>query len=465
MKNKLLGFLLLALSTSTLAVTNTFTYQGSLNDAGVPANGSYDLQFQLQDAAGMDVGSPLLRDDVPVAGGIFSVELNFAAAITSADFFLKIGVRPGVSVGAFTTLAPTTAIRPTPQAQVAGIAAEAITVSPGAIGTAQINTAQVQRRISSSCTAGNSIRVINADGTVSCEASIPGPAGPQGATGPIGLTGATGLTGPAGAIGPAGPTGGTGLTGATGLTGPAGTTGPAGVAGPTGTTGATGLTGPTGAIGPAGPTGGTGLTGATGLTGPAGAAGPTGLTGPAGAIGPPGPTGSTGLTGPAGVAGPTGLTGPAGATGATGVAGATGPAGATGASGAGSVFATRFTNALVSPSFVLVVGGLPGVAATSNATYGLVATSMPGGCTFNAMYVNGTLTAAAAANTITITAFKNGVATTMSTSITVSVLNTLVSANTTANPFTVVAGDTVALQVTQTNLVPTVAMNITTRCL
>jgi hypothetical protein len=80
------------------------------------------------------------------------------------------------------------------------------------------------------------------------------------------------------------------------------------------------------------------------------------------------------------------------------------------------------------------------------------------------MYVNGTMTAGASGSTITITLYKNGVATLMSTSISVSVLNALVSANTTANPFTVVAGDTVALQINQSSTVPTVATNVTTRC-
>jgi len=201
MPTRLIGILLLLLSPQASALSNAFTYQGSLSDAGTPANGSFDLQFQLQTSAGANVGAPLLRNDVVVTGGVFSVELDFAAAITSADFQLQIGVRPGAATGSYTQLSPATAIRPAPQAQIAGFAAEALTVSPGAIGTAQINSAQVQRRIASGCAAGNSIRVVNADGTVSCEASIPGPTGAQGPAGP---TGPTGMTGPAGPPGPAG---------------------------------------------------------------------------------------------------------------------------------------------------------------------------------------------------------------------------------------------------------------------
>ena len=188
----------LALASNAWGLSNSFSYQGSLTDGGTPANGSYDLQFQLQTSAGANVGAALVREDVSVAGGVFSVELDFGAAITSADFRLQIGVRPGASVGAFTTLAPTTPIRPTPQAQVAGIAAEAVTVSPNSItsaaiqdsairtsdiqdntilsadigdlqvGVNDVNFDEVQLRVANACAAGSAIRSIANNGTVTC---------------------------------------------------------------------------------------------------------------------------------------------------------------------------------------------------------------------------------------------------------------------------------------------------------
>jgi trimeric autotransporter adhesin len=109
----------LAASGPCAAVSNVFTYQGSLLDAGVPAQGSYDLQFQL--LSGGVPSAPLARDDVAVQGGVFTVELDFGTAITGADYELVIGVRPGTATTPYTVLSPATRIRPTPQAQVAGL--------------------------------------------------------------------------------------------------------------------------------------------------------------------------------------------------------------------------------------------------------------------------------------------------------------------------------------------------------
>lgn len=159
------------------AVSTTFTYQGALEDAGSPANGSYDLRFTLL-GLGPSV-PPLVLEDVAVSAGIFSVELDFGAVITSTDYQLQIDVRPGASSGAFTPLSPSTPVRPAPQAQIAAMATEAVSVSPnavnsvsiadGSVGVADIHTGQVQARVATSCDAGAAIRVIAADGSVICQ--------------------------------------------------------------------------------------------------------------------------------------------------------------------------------------------------------------------------------------------------------------------------------------------------------
>ncbi|MGH9799266.1 MAG: hypothetical protein ACRD82_02800 [Blastocatellia bacterium] len=64
------------------AQTSSFTYQGRLTEGGGSANGSYDLEFKLFDAltGGAQVGTTNSLANVAVAGGVFSVTLDFGAA-------------------------------------------------------------------------------------------------------------------------------------------------------------------------------------------------------------------------------------------------------------------------------------------------------------------------------------------------------------------------------------------------
>lgn len=101
------------------AQTTAFTYQGKLTDAGGAANGAYDLQFRLFDAlvGGNQIATTVIREDVAVSNGIFTVTLDFgAAAFPGANRFLEISVRPGPSTGAFTALTPLQPISATPYA-------------------------------------------------------------------------------------------------------------------------------------------------------------------------------------------------------------------------------------------------------------------------------------------------------------------------------------------------------------
>lgn len=96
-----------------------FTYQGRLLDNGSPANGSYDFQFKLFDAptGGAQLMTDVVKEDVVVTDGRFSAVLDFGSDIFDGDaFYLEIGVRPGASNDAFTTLAPRQALTPVPYA-------------------------------------------------------------------------------------------------------------------------------------------------------------------------------------------------------------------------------------------------------------------------------------------------------------------------------------------------------------
>ena len=96
----------------------TFTYQGRLTDGGAPASGAYDFQFVVYDAAvgGSPAGPVLTRDDVPVAGGLFTVTLDFGAVFGTARRWLDVGVRPSDSTGPYTPLAPRQELTPAPAA-------------------------------------------------------------------------------------------------------------------------------------------------------------------------------------------------------------------------------------------------------------------------------------------------------------------------------------------------------------
>ena len=171
--------LALAAPTTTTAIDSSLTYQGTLEDAGTPATGSYDLEFKLQDTAGVQVGNTIVSDNVAVTAGVFSVALDFGnAAFTGPDRFLVIDVRPGTSAGTFATLAPRTKITPAPYAQLAEESNFAASVADSSVGSAQIangsvgvddvDMQQVQWRVSGGCPISQAINNVQASGNVGC---------------------------------------------------------------------------------------------------------------------------------------------------------------------------------------------------------------------------------------------------------------------------------------------------------
>ncbi len=187
-------------------VPNTFVYQGVLDQAGTPANGEFDFQFELFDdpdfVLGMSFAGPVTVLDFGVSEGDFAVPVDFGMDVFGdIPLFLEVRVRDAASNGAFTVLEPRQPLYAVPLAvhalnvgadvvggaQIADASVTAADLAPSAVGAAAVNSADVQLRVSGNCAAGSAVRSVNGDGTVSCE---PVPAGDITAVTPgAGLTG------------------------------------------------------------------------------------------------------------------------------------------------------------------------------------------------------------------------------------------------------------------------------------
>ncbi len=92
---------------SDFSLGTAFSYEGRLQQAGAPAEGRFDLSFELFDASegGRSFGQ-VDRLDLPVRGGSFMAELDFGQMVFAGEpFWLEIEVRPA-GEGNFTALRP-----------------------------------------------------------------------------------------------------------------------------------------------------------------------------------------------------------------------------------------------------------------------------------------------------------------------------------------------------------------------
>lgn len=242
------------------AQATSFTYQGQLRQSGEPFTGTADLEFRLYDqlVSGSQIGSTQSASNWPVEDGLFQVELDFgAAAFDGSDRFLEVTVdgaplipRQKVTAAPYALLAAGLAagsvggsgIDPTEiQLRVVGTCPAGeylqqinqdgsvicgvetnsggtitsiqtgtgltggpitetgtISVAPGGIGAAEIDSSQVQARVSGSCAPGLFLQQVNGDGSVACAADaigsdwrLGGNAGTNPATDFLGTTDAT----------------------------------------------------------------------------------------------------------------------------------------------------------------------------------------------------------------------------------------------------------------------------------
>jgi hypothetical protein len=101
------------------AIGTAFTYQGYLEDGGMPAAGVYDFSFSLFNAStgSGQIGATQYTNDLTLTDGHFTVVLDFGATAFGGDpRFLQIGVRLGSSSDPHTLLDQRQPITPAPYA-------------------------------------------------------------------------------------------------------------------------------------------------------------------------------------------------------------------------------------------------------------------------------------------------------------------------------------------------------------
>lgn len=104
------------------AFATNISYQGTLDIAGVPANGMYDFRVSLYDS--IELGSQIpgsnapLFENIVVEEGLVNLSINFGVGVFDGSArFIQIEVRDSASTGNYTILQPRQEVLPAPQSE------------------------------------------------------------------------------------------------------------------------------------------------------------------------------------------------------------------------------------------------------------------------------------------------------------------------------------------------------------
>ncbi len=94
-----------------------FTYQGRLNDGGLPANGLYDIRAGLYttNSGGTVFAGPITNSAVAISNGLFTISLDYGNVLDGTTYWLQVAVRTNGG-SAFVIVSPRQQLTPAPYA-------------------------------------------------------------------------------------------------------------------------------------------------------------------------------------------------------------------------------------------------------------------------------------------------------------------------------------------------------------